>query len=155
VKEYCLTEEEYNKYQYLLKKEQPISNELENDKVITSLKDFTEFLDGGLDEGETILDYVYRGEEDYIGNEGKLVPYIFRQDKQFIDEKNLINGVINDKPHEFKNVENTLDILLKMQHYGIPTRLLDISFNPYKALYFALENPFDKQKNGRWICISN
>ena len=43
------------------------------------------------------------------------------------------------------NVENytpssKLSWLATMQHYGIPTRLLDFSESPYVALYFALES---------------
>lgn len=34
---------------------------------------------------------------------------------------------------------NDLEWLSVMQHFGTPTRLIDVSFTPYIALYFALE----------------
>ena len=36
--------------------------------------------------------------------------------------------------------EGTLPYLMMMQHYGIPTRLLDFSYSLFVALYFAYEN---------------
>jgi hypothetical protein len=40
----------------------------------------------------------------------------------------------NDKP------ETKLEWLSIMQHYGVPTRMIDFAVSPYIALYFALEN---------------
>ena len=42
-------------------------------------------------------------------------------------------------PDEFQGQRSTFQILAKMQHYGLPTRLLDISSNPLISLFFAVE----------------
>lgn len=43
---------------------------------------------------------------------------------------------LNHLPH----IDDDLSWLSIMQHYGAPTRLLDFTFSPYLALYFALED---------------
>lgn len=42
--------------------------------------------------------------------------------------------------HEFSSLQTPLARLAKMQHYEIPTRLIDFTMNPYVALYFAVED---------------
>lgn len=48
------------------------------------------------------------------------------------------------KYHIYSGMEHTpatkLTWLSVMQHYGVPTRLIDFTTSPYVALYFALEN---------------
>jgi len=54
-----------------------------------------------------------------------------------IFERKLIEEAKNKHPSIFANNLNPLDMLAKMQHYGIPTRLMDVTINPLVALYFA------------------
>lgn len=49
-------------------------------------------------------------------------------------------------PDEF--LGNRFDSLVKMQHFGMPTRLLDTTTNPLVALYFACESEKQTNKDG-------
>lgn len=40
-----------------------------------------------------------------------------------------------------------LELLAHLQHYGGPTRMLDVTFNPLIALWFAVEQKFDRSGN--------
>jgi len=56
--------------------------------------------------------------------------YLDNEDKLFRDL------IINESLH-FQNDKNSLEILTRMQHFSLPTRLLDVTLNPLTALYFA------------------
>lgn len=56
------------------------------------------------------------------------------------------------RPEAFQGLKSNFEILAKMQHFGLPTRLLDFTLNPLIALYSACsESP---SKDARVLCSS-
>lgn len=80
--------------------------------------------------------YVYRGHSD---TGYPLQPSIERDDFDASLEARLIEMARNKRPDIFKT-DDKLSLLAKIQHYGLPTRLLNFTDNPLVALYFACHN---------------
>lgn len=73
----------------------------------------------------------FRGQ---ANSEWKIAPSLYRQGL-FTSERAMITEIMHTCPHEFAG--SRFEILTKLQHFGMPTRLLDTTTNPLVALYFA------------------
>jgi hypothetical protein len=64
------------------------------------------------------------------------------------EEDRMFRELLVSNSGDFQEDRYTLDQLVRMQHYSMPTRLLDISSNPLIALYFACRSNGQKQERG-------
>lgn len=92
----------------------------------------------------------YRGQNNGIGQGWELLPSFYRDKRKYSDvpfykdkkeELNVIYKFVEKSYDYFKDVEfgNLISVINILQHYGFPTRALDVTKNPLVALYFALE----------------
>lgn len=76
----------------------------------------------------------------------------------YTKESDLITSALIHCPQAFEKCPNAISRLILMQHYGLPTRLYDVTANPLVALYFACNfEPeidgkvlFTKSENNLW-----
>ncbi|MBZ3934931.1 FRG domain-containing protein [Methanimicrococcus blatticola] len=81
------------------------------------------------------VEFFFRGQ---ANSKWAIAPSIFREDNLSIEYR-MIREAIQRTPSLSKTDFMDLDNLTVLQHYGLSTRILDLTLNPLIALYFACQ----------------
>lgn len=101
---------------------------------VGSVRTFLDALEKLDRSGET--SFLYRGHPSFTYS---LMPSIYRDAGWIANEHIMFKELVLRCPNDFSSLASTFQTLVKMQHYGLPTRLLDLTANPLIALYFACD----------------
>lgn len=125
----------------------------------TSVSQYTEWLSKTYENKEYVF---YRGQSNI---KYSLKPSVLRDDKRVHCENKIYLKVLSECSNDFSTDMSHITILSKMQHYGVPTRLLDITtnaleniINPLHLLrnYFIIpkkDNPRIIRQSGAFIMV--
>ncbi|MFJ5365659.1 FRG domain-containing protein [Pectobacterium punjabense] len=113
-------------------------------QYIDSVAEFVEFVMGWKYEDKAPT--AFRGQS-FFG--WPTIPKIFRDSVGLYEKENLaVRDIVSVHPSEFESDRTMFDRLVRMQHFGLPTRLLDVTINPLVALWFATANSVKEESDG-------
>ena len=130
-------------------KQNEVSENKEIPHEINSVSDLSKILQtlGEPKEGHTRF---FRGHGD---KDWQMLPSIYREDYLIENEDKIIKDALTYCPDDFLPSDTLFEKLVKLQHYGYSTRLLDLTTNALVALYFSAWNKDHHDKNGELIIL--
>ena len=131
------------------KKQNEVSESKEIPHEINSVSDLSQILQalGEPKEGHTRF---FRGHAD---KDWQMLPSIYRAKHLIENEDKIIKDALTYCPDDFAPSDTLFEKLVKLQHYGYSTRLLDLTANALVALYFAAWNEQHYKKDGELIIL--
>ena len=94
----------------------------------------------------------YRGQ---LEKYSTMAPSVARDHGYASNESAMYHEAISLKQDEFYDLDMPLERLAKLQHYGIPTRLVDVTIDPLIALYFAVKNTDDPSPGNVFLYLGS
>ena len=130
-------------------KQNEVSENKEIPHEINSVSDLSKILQtlGEPEKGHTRF---FRGHGD---ESWKLLPSIYREGYLIENEDKIIKDALTYCPDDFLPSDTLFEKLVKLQHYGYSTRLLDLTTNALVALYFSAWNEQHYDKDGELIIL--
>lgn len=105
----------------------------DNDITIDSFDELIDCFNGLVRDKENT--YVFRG----YSNQDQVFPSIIRN-FDFSRAENKLYSEFEKYSGQFFKTYSPIEFLSYAQHYGIPTRLLDFTYNPFISLSFAMNS---------------
>ena len=113
------------------------------DFICSDVTDYINVIEA-IDKKYSNFDHFYRGHYYY---KYQLIPSLYRRAKYYNNE-DLMYLEFKTKFYSQLSNKRYIDILTNMQHYNMPTRLLDTTSNPLVALFMAVDRPIGFKNKG-------